>query len=683
MNTGAAVRFAAQASQKTQDSVDEEVEMGSSAQAERRHVPRRAFRGTVELAMPEDAEAYEADGVDLSIGGMSLRTSLLPDRGSELACRFKLEDGRRVTARGEVVWAQDVGSDAGEFGLRFTELAEADEDAIRGTFTGQTEEDATAAAPPEPSKARLHIAGMSSPLRARIRTEMDDAIVLGSDLSFLKLGEAIEIERQEGKREKGRIEDVTVEVDSETHIARLMLTVALSPASRTLKHHALPASPVVEPIALEKRRALTPIAAPPAAVKLPPLPTPSALASDSIIEAAPEDDLEPYGVKLAADDAGPHGAMDAEQAEAVTSASPSVRTAPAWLVSALAAMRSLARTVATKAGPTVLRVVKAVVAFVLLAYTTVRSRIQGTPIEAESPRTTSGRRPQNPASQRAESPATPPQRKKIGLYVLAGVGSVAIAFAVATSSRDPRPRTPRPQVAVAPPAEVAAPETAVDPTAQGPESAAAAGEPTGNTGANGPVTGEPPVGANAPANMNGPDDMTPAPRRVTATAPRARTLPTDLVAAARSRNANVDTDRPTIRGATAPARRVAPVAAAAPQPAAPAAHVLGSPSVRTGTVLRMRMDGVIGGIAGGPGAGNTLVIRMAGRRSLDMAAPLVRQDLRLLNASVYNRASGAELTLRFRDAVPQYQAHTRGNTLEIVLAPPAARRVAAASVRAR
>ncbi|MEI8255776.1 MAG: PilZ domain-containing protein, partial [Deltaproteobacteria bacterium] len=77
--------------------------------------------------MPEDAEAYEADGVDLSIGGMSLRTSLLPDRGSELACRFKLEDGRRVMTRGEVVWAQDVGSDAGEFGLRFTDLADADE----------------------------------------------------------------------------------------------------------------------------------------------------------------------------------------------------------------------------------------------------------------------------------------------------------------------------------------------------------------------------------------------------------------------------------------------------------------------------------------------------------------------------------------------------------------------------
>jgi hypothetical protein len=56
-----------------------EVEMGTSANAERRQVPRRPFRGTVELGLPDDPEGYEADAVDLSIGGMALRTSLLPD----------------------------------------------------------------------------------------------------------------------------------------------------------------------------------------------------------------------------------------------------------------------------------------------------------------------------------------------------------------------------------------------------------------------------------------------------------------------------------------------------------------------------------------------------------------------------------------------------------------------------
>jgi hypothetical protein len=153
-------------------------------------------------------------------------------------------------------------------------------------------------------------------------------------------------------------------------------------------------------------------------------------------------------------------------------------------------------------------------------------------------------------------------------------------------------------------------------------------------------------------------------------------MPTDLVAAARSNNA---VDRPTIRGvagahaptAAAPAAAPAPARAAVPANA-PVAQVIGSPAVRTGTTLHMRMDGNLTGISGGVGAGNTIVIRMPGRRSLDLAAPLVRQDVRLVNAGVYNRAGGAELTLRFRDAVPQFSARARGNTLEIVLAPTAA-----------
>ena len=56
--------------------------MGSSANAERREANRRRFNGTVELAFPEESESYEADGIDLSIGGMSLKTAFLPDVGS-------------------------------------------------------------------------------------------------------------------------------------------------------------------------------------------------------------------------------------------------------------------------------------------------------------------------------------------------------------------------------------------------------------------------------------------------------------------------------------------------------------------------------------------------------------------------------------------------------------------------
>lgn len=652
--------------------------MGSSAQAERRHVPRRPFRGTVELAMPEDAEAYEADGVDLSIGGMSLRTSLLPDRGSELACRFKLEDGRRVHARGEVVWAQDAGSDAGEFGLRFTELSDTDEDAIRGTFEAEAAaDDAAEEAPREPAKARLHIPGMSAPLRARIRTEMDDAIVLGSDLSFLKLGEVIELERSEGKRERGRIEDVTIEVDDETRIARLMLTVAVTSTGKTARYGAVSAPAAAA--------ALAPTVAPVAKVTTGPNATAMlSPAPDAEVDAHHDEDEDSiaHDDTLAVrahdrDDEESQVAEDDEEAPAEEIAARGIaRTPPAWLVSTMATLRAFSRSISTKAGPAIGSFLKTLAAYLTLAVAKIRSRVQGTPMEVEAPRTVSGRRPQVAPKTRVEPEVATTPRKKLGLYVLAGAGLVAIVFAVATSGKSPRPRTPRPQVAIAPAAE-AAPDPAatpgqgtpeaVDPNAQAAgDGALAAGEPA--PGSNTPVV---PSAAVAGQNFDGPDDMTARPR-----AARRSTAPIDLAAAAHSRMANTITDRPSIRGASSgPQRVVAAPAAAAPAHTASTAvaTVLGSPAVRTGTVLRMRVDGPLAGIAGGVGAGNTIVIRMPGHRSLDLAAPLVRQDARLVNAGVYNRTSGAELTLRFRDAVPAFQARARGNTLEIVLAPTAVR----------
>jgi hypothetical protein len=568
------------------------------------------------------------------------------------------------------VWAQDAGSDAGEFGLRFTELNDVDEDAIRGTFA-----EAEEAPPAEPAKARLHLAGMSAPLRARIRTEMDDAIVLGSDLSFLKLGEPIEVERHEGKREKGRVEDVTIEIDDETRVARLMLTVALTGTSKTAKYGAVSAAAKV---VAETAATIAQRRGPNATAMLSPVPSDIA----NVGEVAPPNGHAEQGSDDALDEQIAANADDDEESPAVTSSAP--RTPPAWLVSVMATLRAMT----TKAGPALARFTRAVVAWMVATYGTLRARIKGTPVEVETPRPSSGRRPQIQQTARAEAQPVVQPKKKLGLYVLAGAGLLAIVFAVATSGKSTHPRTPRPQVAVAPAdpavdpnAALATPAEANDPSnaananaAATANEAAAVGEP--EAGMNGPVAAPTPV---AGQNFEGPDDTTG--RRA-----RRRTLPTDLMAASHSRNANVDAERPTIRGAgPRVANAPAPVAAPA-RPAvaanAPVVQVIGSSEVRTGTMLRMRMDGNLTGISGGVGTGNTIVIRMPGRRSLDLAAPLVRQDARLVNAGVYNRASGAELTLRFREAVPQFSARARGNTLEIVLAPASAARRVPVSVAA-
>jgi hypothetical protein len=97
--------------------------------------------------------------------------------------------------------------------------------------------------------------------------------------------------------------------------------------------------------------------------------------------------------------------------------------------------------------------------------------------------------------------------------------------------------------------------------------------------------------------------------------------------------------------------------------------VFGNPAVRTGTVLRLRMNGPVAAIQGVGARGAQIVLTVPGRHSLDMAAPFVSQDPRIAGAGVLNGAAGASLTLRFREAAPPFVARSRGNMLEITLAP--------------
>ena len=77
----------------------------------------------IELSHDELDAPFEADGVNVGTGGLSMRSSLLPDIGSRLRCRFESPaDGQPVNASCEVVWAADSGRNLGEIGLRFTEI---------------------------------------------------------------------------------------------------------------------------------------------------------------------------------------------------------------------------------------------------------------------------------------------------------------------------------------------------------------------------------------------------------------------------------------------------------------------------------------------------------------------------------------------------------------------------------
>lgn len=94
----------------------------------------------------------------------------------------------------------------------------------------------------------------------------------------------------------------------------------------------------------------------------------------------------------------------------------------------------------------------------------------------------------------------------------------------------------------------------------------------------------------------------------------------------------------------------------------------GNGPVGHGTVLKLKMDGPVEKIQGAPQpTGFTVVI--PGRHTMEPAAPLASRDGRIAALKASNDPNGTELTLTFKDGVPNYQVRAKGDTLEIAIAP--------------
>src|SRR5579862_1528317 len=110
--------------------------------------------------------SFEAQAVNVSEEGIHLRTAYLPEPGQPLTCRFDAGPGQSVLASGEVAWSQGA-ERGGEFGVRFTEVDVESVDALK-RICGLASLHAPAPVHPG-SKVRLHIDGLASPMRAKIR----------------------------------------------------------------------------------------------------------------------------------------------------------------------------------------------------------------------------------------------------------------------------------------------------------------------------------------------------------------------------------------------------------------------------------------------------------------------------------------------------------------------------------
>ena len=105
---------------------------------------------------------------------------------------------------------------------RFTDLDPQREAALKKLVSVEP----TFAAQTAGSRVRLHIDGLGSPMRARIKGSAAEGLVVGSELGFLQVGKELELEdATTGGKRSARIHRVGVEINPETQIPQLVVSL--------------------------------------------------------------------------------------------------------------------------------------------------------------------------------------------------------------------------------------------------------------------------------------------------------------------------------------------------------------------------------------------------------------------------------------------------------------------------
>jgi len=160
-------------------------------------------------------QAFEADGINVGPGGISMRASMLPQVGSMLRCQLdNAPGGEAIQLIGRVVWAHESGEHAGEFGIRFTHLSDRDQVRIEALIQRWGRRSAKA------PTVRLQLDGVESPIVAELRSETESLLTVEQPLPFLAIGSGM-LNQNAGRR--GHLEAVELEMDDET--PKLVLSI--------------------------------------------------------------------------------------------------------------------------------------------------------------------------------------------------------------------------------------------------------------------------------------------------------------------------------------------------------------------------------------------------------------------------------------------------------------------------
>jgi hypothetical protein len=576
---------------------------------------------------------FEAESIDVSPEGMRLRTAFLPAIGDKLVCRFD-GMGAEVVAEGEVIWKNQEAR-GGEFGLRFVDMDPDTAEAVRAMCGSLGSEDEEAPAAPEApqvprgARVRLHIEGLGSPMKARVREAAAKELEVGSNLEFLKVGRSLQLEDvDQGKRREATIAHVKVDIDPATNVPQLVVSLRYdhepsAEAAATAPKHKSDKS--------EKRVSARPPSAPS-----------TRRASETMASEKSEKAAEPRKSRSSESDA------DAASAEAADHDGDESEAPPG--VGARAAKAG--RAVAGKVGPALAGVsarAKTALGGILAAVQKKRIERAET-AKADVPRRTTSPAPggslksegrrlvrddgeDDSAADEAKLPTNRgPRRAAMGaalglILVMAifGVSRAMTSHGSTTASADGAASSASASVPALP-----APSGTPAALAQN----GAAGTPTANV----PLFGATPLSTTEPVPA-----PTPSAAALAAAAPGADTP-----------------DAPDGEDDGA-----APAAAGDGKSGAPLKE-WGQGSVTHPVTLKLKMDGPIERITGAAGAMG-FTISLPDRRSVSATTDLARKDKRLASVNVVNTSHGAEVTLQFKDGVPPYLAKIKGDRLEIAL----------------
>lgn len=570
--------------------------------------------------------AFEAESVDVSARGMHLRTAYLPSEGAPLVCRFE-EQGREIVVEGVVAWRRE-GARGGEFGIEFTALDSRSVDALRelcerGAKAEVTEADATRAHREPPhgtgTKVRLHIDGLGSPMKARVRSGDPDRVQVGSSLEFLKVGRRLEIEDLErGGRRTAHIDAVNVAVDPESGVPQLVVALRYEPKPG-------------EEITPQPSVADLSGAAAPRTLRI----DPSDVSVDGERGGEP---LEDEGDREVEALRGKLGVAATHAGEAALSAGKRVASLSS---SAASSLSSLLRGAGQKVKELSKRE-KPPQRRTTAPAPSVPS-MQGPRLRPQSGERNAGAEPAESVSAAAGVWRSMPKRKKA---VLSAGALITLATVIALASR---------QGAPPPGAEAALPKAEPAVVSVGSPVAAAPAVPNALTEAGGIVSADVPLFGATPMATMEPAPLAPPPGAA------ADEEAAEKAEAKASVSAMPDDESFPDEGDG----KAGKSKSKKPEDVAP----WGRGKVTTPVIHRLRLDSPGDALQGAfQPTGFTVVV--PSRKVMEQGAGIAKRDPRIARVKTVNTPGGAQITFQFKDGVPAYKARLRRDFVEFLIGAP-------------